>query len=197
MLAMENLASLENVFLGCAIVGGGLFLLRSVLMLIGLGGDDHHDGADVGDVSDGDAPVATLKMVTLHGLTAFGLMFGLVGYLILRNDSDAIWLAVILASLAGMVTMVIIAKIFQSSRKLQSDGTIYPKDIVGVEGSVYLVIRPGGIGKVQLTARNALKVFDARAKDPAGEIKTGQRVKVVEAADVLIVEPVEESPAAT
>ena len=188
---MPEFLTLSNLFLGCAIVGGGLFLLRSILLLIGLGGDDHHDGVGgdaSGDVSDGDTPVDTFKLVTLHGLTAFGLMFGLVGYLMLRNNPEGVWLAVVLAILAGLLTMVIIAKIFQSSRKLQSDGTIYPRDIVGLEGTVYLVIRPGGIGKVQVTVRNALKVFDARAKDPAIEIPTGQRVKVVEAGDVLIVE---------
>jgi len=183
----EDLSTLQNVFLGCAIVGGGLFLLRSILLVIGMGGDDH--GVADGDV--GDAPVATLKMVTIHGLTAFLLMFGLVGYLILRNDAESIWLAVTMGSLAGLVTMFILAKMFQSSRKLQADGTIYPRDIIGLEGAVYLVIRPGGIGKVQVTVRNAMKVFDARAKDTAVEIKTGQRVRVVEAADVLIVEEAE------
>ena len=177
---------MTNIFLVCAIVGGGLFLLRSIMMVVGLGGDDHHDGED-GGASDGEGSVAALKLVTIHGLTAFLLMFGVVGYLMLRSDKEAVWLASILATAMGLVTMVVIAKIFHSSRKLQSDGTIYPEDIVGAEGSVYLVIRPGCIGKVQLTARNALKVFDARAKDATAEIKTGERVKVVEVADVLVV----------
>ena len=186
-----ELLNMTNVFLVCAIVGGGLFILRSIMMLVGLGDDaDHHDAAD-GDVSGSEgSPVAALKLVTIHGLTAFLLMFGLTGFLMLRNNKEAVWGASVVAAVVGVVTMFIIAKIFQSSRKLQSDGTIYPKDMVGVEGSIYLVIRPGGIGKVQLTVRNALKVFDARAKDPATEIKTGERVKVVEAGDVLIVEKV-------
>jgi len=185
--------NMQNVFLCCAIVGGGLFLLRSVLMVMGLGGEIHHHGADVdmSDASHGDSPVAALKLITIHSMTAFLLMFGLVGYLMLQNAKTT-GFTVIIAALAGVLTMVIIAKIFQSSRKLQSDGTIYPQDIVGIEGSVYLVIRPGGVGKVQLTVRDALKVFDARAKDPAVEIKTGQRVKVVEAADVLLVEQTKE-----
>jgi len=175
---------MTNVFLVCAIVGGGLFLLRSLMMVIGLGGDDHHDGEDMGG---GDTSVAALKLVTIHGLTAFLLMFGVVGYLMLLNDAEAVWRAGIVAAVTGVVTMAIIAKIFQASQRLQSDGTIYPKDLIGTEGSIYLVIRPGCIGKVQLTARNALKVFDARSQDPAGEITTGTRVKVVDEADVLVV----------
>ena len=190
---MDNLLTMQNVFLCCAIVGGGLFLLRSIMMVIGMGGgDDQADGEGGGDVSHGDTSVVALKLLTIHGMTAFLLMFGLIGYLMLLNGNE-LWLTNIMASLAGLVTLVIIAKIFQSSRKLQSDGTIYPRDIVGIEGTIYLTIRPGEIGKVQLTVRNALKVFDARAKDPAVEIKTGQRVKVIEAADVLLVEQVNTS----
>jgi len=183
--------TMENVFLCCAIVGGGLFILRSIMMVVGMGGADQSDGEAGGDadIPDGDTPVVALKLLTIHGMTAFLLMFGLVGYLMLLNGNK-LWLTNIMASLAGLVTLIIIAKIFQSSRKLQSDGTIYPKDFAGVEGTVYLSIRPGEIGKVQLTVRGALKVFDARGKDPAVEIKTGQRIKVIEAADVLIVEQV-------
>ena len=186
----DNLSGMEIMFLGCAIVGGGLFILRSIMMLVGLGGDEgHHDGIDV-DMSDSaGAPVADFKMVTLHGLTAFLLMFGLVGFLSLRNDSLTPWVAASIAAVAGVVTMLIIAKIFQSSRKLYSDGTIHLRDAVGGNGSVYLTIRPGGIGKIQLTVRNTLKVFDARAKDAAAEIKTGAHVNVIGVEDVLIVEP--------
>lgn len=188
----EYLSGVDIMFLGCAIVGGGMFILRSIMLLIGLAGDDGHDGggADVdADMSHGDgAPVADFKMVTLHGLTAFLMMFGLVGFLVLRKDGQATWVAGTAAVAVGTVTMFIIAKIFQSSRKLSSDGTIYPADAVGASGSVYLTIRPGEIGKVQVTVRNALKVFDARAKDAAAEIKTGEHVKVVEASDVLVVE---------
>jgi len=182
----EDLSGIEIMFLGCAIVGGGLFILRSIMMLVGLGGDHDGEGMDVSD-STGE-PVADFKLVTLHGLTAFLLMFGLVGFLTLRKDGQAMWVAVSVATVAGAVTMFIIAKIFHSSRRLYSDGTIYPTDAVGGSGSVYLTIRPGCVGKVQLTVRNALKVFDARAKDATAEIKTGESVKVVEAGDVLIVE---------
>ena len=177
---------MEKVFLGCAIVGGGLFLLRSLMTLTGLGGDDACD-----DISDSHgSPVADFKLVTMHGLTAFFFMFGLVGFLMLRNDGASPWLASVVAAVVGVATMFLIAKIFQMALKLRSDGTIYPKDAIGAVGAVYLTIRAGEIGKVQVTVRDALKVFDARARDTAMEIKTGERVKVVEAAtDALIVEP--------
>ena len=116
------------------------------------------------------------------------LMFGLVGFLMMRGGKGAA--ASALASLvAGGVTMAVIAKIFSASRKLASDGTIHPADAVGCTGSVYLEIRPGSIGKVQVEVKGALKVFDARARDPKAKIATGERVKVAEAADMLIVDP--------
>ena len=178
---------MEIVFLGCAVVGGGFFLLRSIAMLIGLGGDDYGLDTDVSDVHG--EPVASFKMVTIHGLTAFLFMFGLVGYTLLRNDHTSLWFASLAAMGAGVLTMALIAKIFHASRKLSSDGTIHLKDAVGQSASVYLTIRPGSVGKVQVTVRDALKVFDARAKDATMEIKTGDAVKILEADDVLIVEP--------
>ena len=87
----------------------------------------------------------------------------------------------------GLVAMFAIAKIFQASRRLQTDGTVRLADAVGQNGTVYLAIRPGAVGKVQVTARGQLKVFDARAKDPA-DLPTGTPVTVVSAEDVLVVE---------
>ena len=187
----EGLSGTEKFFLFCAVLGGGVFILRSVMMFIGLGGDDMSDAAV--DISDADgAPSADFKMVSLHGITAFLMVFGLVGFLVLRNNSgpNALTIAATASLATGLVTMVIIAKLFSASRKLQSDGTIHPKDAIGSEGSVYLEIRPGEIGKVQVSVNGALKIYDARVSNSETKIKTGERIKVVEAGDVLIVEKI-------
>ena len=200
----DKLSNLEWFYLGCAGVGGGLFILRSIMMIVGMGGDDHHDGdAGAHDDCGADAhhdgegsPAHDFRMVSLHSLTAFTLLFGLTGFLMTHNNAAAEkqpwfaspWFAGAVAAAVGLVTMFIIAKIFQGSRKLQSDGTIYPRHAAGAEGSVYLAIRPGEIGKVQITVRGALKVFDARANDPAATLKTGDPVKVVATGDVMVVE---------
>ena len=184
-----NLSGAELFYLVCGVVGGGLFLLRSIMIFSGLGGDDDFDGGDALHGADvGGETTADFKMVSIHGITAFLLMFGLVGFLMLRGGSAATVTA--FASLAsGLVTMAVIAKIFSASRKLASDGTIHLVDAVGCTGSVYLEIRPGAIGKVQVEVKGALKIFDARAKDPGAKLATGARIKVAEAADMLVVEP--------
>lgn len=182
-----DLSGMKMFFMFCAVVGGGVFILRSVLIFTGLGGDDMALDADAGDVDIGDDSAADFKMISVHGLTAFFLMFGLVGFMILRSNGGTL-AAVALGALAGLATMFIIAKLFSSSRKLQSDGTIYPGEAVGTLGTVYLEIRPGQIGKVQINVKGASKIFDARASDATAKLSTGDPVKVVEAGDMLIVE---------
>jgi len=213
MFDFSKFSNLEMFYLCCAILGGGLFLLRSVAMVVGMGGDDGHDAGDADGPIGGDGtPTGDFKMVSLHSITAFVLLFGLTGFLMLRNAAAAKaaavveageeaaqtalvspwfakpWAVGVIAFLTGLVTMFIIAKIFQMFRKLQSDGTVHPEDAVGAEGSVYLAIRPGEIGKVQLTVRGAMKFYDARANDPAASLKNGDPVKVVSLGDVLVVE---------
>jgi len=194
----EDLTGVDKFYLLCAIIGGGMFILRSVLMFIGLGGDDLGDDGGIGDgggmgdgtdIGDDGTPVTDFKMVSVHSLTAFLLMFGLVGFLVIHNYGQGAMLAATIASLlSGLFTMYVIAKLFSLSRKLQSDGSIYAKDAIGCEGSVYLGILPGDIGKIQVTVNGALKVFDARCSDSAAKLKTGDRIKVVAAGDVLVVE---------
>ena len=195
---LDGLSNTELFYLGCAVFGGTMFVLRSILILIGMGGDDADGGVDgdgdVGSNSDG-SPAHDFRMVSLQTITAFLLMFGLAGFMMRRNSGGAEegggmapWIIAVVATAIGLFTMFVIAKMFQKSRALQSDGTIYPQDVVGTQGTIYLGIRPDCIGKVQLTVRGALKIYDARCADPADSIATGTAVKVVNADNVLVVE---------
>ena len=190
--------TLESFCLGCAVFGGTIFALRTALLFLGLGADGADGaGADAGtEVSDGSdsdgTPGADLRIFSVHGVTSFLFLFGLTGWLLLRHrvfgeGAGAATAAAGVALAIGVATMLAIAKIFQLSGRLATDGTILPGDAVGAAGSVYLAIRPGRVGKVQVTARGALKVFDARAKDPAADLPTGTPIVVTAAEDVLIV----------
>ena len=83
----NNLSGVELFYLVCGVVGGGLFLLRSIMIFAGLGGDDA--AGDMHDGSIGDETTADFKMVSVHGITAFLLMFGLVGILMMRGGKGA------------------------------------------------------------------------------------------------------------
>lgn len=192
--------TLEKVCLGCAVFGGTLFALRTVMLFMGFGSDAGADagadgGVEVSDGSDSDGtPDSDFRVFTLHGLTSFLFLFGLPGWLLFRGHAfgegaTGTTAAMAVALGVGAFAMLAIAKMFQLSGRLATDGTIHPVDAVGSVGTVYLAIHPGRAGQVQITARGALKVFDARAKDPAADLPTGTPIAVVAAEDILVVEP--------
>lgn len=187
---------LENFFLGFAVVGGVLFALRTAMLFLGWGGDDPSDLGNVpdgapADVSAVDADHSAggdFRLFSLHGLTSFAFLFGLTGWLLLRDGTLGQGGATLAAVGVGAFAMVASAKIFQMTARLQSDGTVRMSDAVGCPGTVYLGIRPGGTGQVTVVARGQSKIFDARAKDPGADLPTGTPVTVVEAGDFLVVE---------
>lgn len=185
---VESLTSMEKFYAACALFGGILFLVRMVLMFVG------HD-AD-GDVSDqpgdvsGDAD-ASFKALSLQGLTAFFMMFGLVALAISKQGGAGMPWAVLGGLAAGLFTMWLIGRIFVGMKKLQADGTLRIETAVGQEGEVYLPLAKGKSGQVRVAVQGQLRVFDA-ATEGAGELKTGDRIKVVRVTggNVLVVEKV-------
>jgi membrane protein implicated in regulation of membrane protease activity len=217
---LASLSVLEKVYVICAVFGGGFFILRTVLMLTGLGGTDSnvdsadmghlefdhgdvdHGGVDHGDVDHGDsdhgdgdhddgrledidhanhvhADTGGLKLLTIQGLTAFIMMFGLTGYALSRSSLLGSIMTIVLGVLVGLFAMWLIAKGFALMRSLQSSGTMQIYDAIGEEGTVYLTIPPEGIGKIQITISGRLMVMDAVSQDKV-VLKTGERVRVSE-----------------
>lgn len=177
MNGLSGLTGLEIFFLICAVTGGGLFLVRFIVQLIG-GGDLDDADIDVGhaDVNHVDADIS-FKLLTVQGLTAFFMMFGLVGFALLRENRAGNGVALIGAVAAGLGSVWIIGRIFSAVKRLQSSGTMDNSRAVGEQGTVYLTIRSGGTGKVQVTMKGRLREFDA-VSGQGTEIKTGERVRV-------------------
>ena len=189
--AIQEMDAIQKIFLASAVLGGGMFLIRIVMLVMGgdmdsdVGDMDVGDG-DVGDVdvdADGaDASHAAFKVLSLQGVSGFLLMFGLIGLGLVRSTNVGNGWAVAGGCLAGLFTMWLLAKIMFSLMKLQSSGTLDLANGIGEEGQVYLTIPAGGIGKVQIVIQGRLQVVGARG---AGEetIKTGDRVKVIKLVD--------------
>ena len=198
MLALlENLNGLELLFAGCAVFGTVLFVIRLVLMFVG-GVDDAHsaDTGDVGDVDAGDFDGGdfdsadmdhtgemhdsdlSFKLLSLQGITAFFMMFGLVGWAVIRQGEYSPLVPMAAGTVAGLLTVWVMKKIFQFATGLQSSGTMNLKNAIGQEGSVYLTIRPGQSGKVQVSVQNRLSVLEA-VTEGSEEIKTGESIRVV------------------
>jgi hypothetical protein len=202
---LAGLSVLEKIYLACAVFGGGFFIVRTILMLTGLGDTDSDiDTADVGhididhgdldhddldhdeshleDIDQGDhthTETGGLRLLTIQGLTAFVMMFGLTGYALSRSSLLGSIMTIIVGGLVGFFAMWLIAKGFALMRSLQSSGTMQIYDAMGEEGTVYLTIPPEGVGKIQITISGRLMVMDAVSQDKV-VLKTGERVRVSE-----------------
>ena len=151
---------LDAIFAVSALLGGAALALRTVLLLVGIGGDEllHHDVGH-GD-ADGDAAT---RWLSLQGIAAFLLMFGLAGLALLRQSHLPGVLAVPAAVGAGAGAMWVIGRIFQLMGRLQSSGTLDLRRATGQEGVVYLTVRPESGGQVQVELQGRLGTFDAQS----------------------------------
>jgi hypothetical protein len=175
----EHLTGLETFYAFCALAGGSLFLVRLVLQFFGgdLGGSDDALDLAAHGAHMGDSDIS-FKLLSLQGLTAFFMMFGLVGLALSKQSGFAEPVSVTGGILAGLFTAWVIQKVFVMMKGLQSSGNINLENAVGVEGTVYLGIPPSGTGKVEIMIQNRLRVMDA-ITEQAEELKTGERIKVV------------------
>tara|TARA_B100000902_G_scaffold396394_1_gene457266 strand:- start:406 stop:1020 length:615 start_codon:yes stop_codon:yes gene_type:complete len=183
---LDTLSGIELLFAGSALLGGLLFLTWFVLAMVGgVAGDIAGDifGADVGFDAD-----LSFKALTFQGISAFTMMFGLIGLAILRADYD-VMLALLGGSLAGGFSMYVTAKLFQGFKALESEGTMNIDSAIGSRGTVYLRIPATGTGQVQVTFKGTERTLDAMSNGEQ-EISTGTFISVVDRmGSILVVEP--------
>lgn len=194
-----SLETIDKVFLLFAIAGGALFALRLVMAFAtGAGLDDggdadasHVGAANTGDAVHGHDGTADLafKLLSFQGMTAFFMMFGLVGLALRRAHAMPAIGAVAGGLAAGMLAVWLIGRIFVLFSRLQSSGTLNLRNAVGAEGTVYLALPAQGTGKVQVVVQGRLQVLDAASRD-GQPVPTATRVRVVElrGANLLLVE---------
>jgi len=179
----------EWFFMTCAIIGGAVFLVRMVLLLVGMG-----DQGDLGELGEGDAgdmdhtSDESFRFLSIQSMSSFFLMFGLVGLTVLRNGG-AVWMAFAAAIGSGGITVWLVSQLFAFMKRLQSDGTLRIQNAVGQVGTVYLTIPADGSGQVQVPVQGALRIFEARSVKRI-KLPTGERIRVVEvtAGNILLVE---------
>jgi hypothetical protein len=194
---MFGLSGIELIYWVSTIIGGMLFILRLILMLVGGIGEGEVDTDMVGDFDgdvdadfDGDVVDSDIgfKLLSMQGLTAFFMIFGLVGLALLKSNVAEI-LTVLGGGAAGLITVLVISVIFSQMRHLQSSGTLNLNNAVGKSGMVYTNIPEKGTGQVRVSVQGSLKIFDAGSNDGSA-IKTGEIINVIEVIDnkTLIVE---------
>lgn len=171
------MSGLDLAFKVCAVFGGALFVVRLVLQFFtGMDGSDADAPVDGGaDISGTDA---SFRLLSMQGITAFFMIFGLAGLALLQSGVGPMP-AVIGAVVGGSIAVWVVAKIFTGMKKLQSGGgTLNLQNAVGREGTVYLTIPANGAGKVSVVVQNRLGEFEATSES-GEELKTGTSIRVV------------------
>ncbi len=160
-----SLTGLPFVYGICALVGGCLFLIIMALMFIGI-------EFDLDALADGSGHVS------LHGISGFFTLFGLVGLYLDSQDYD-----VLVSSMGGIgaggVMFLAVSRIIMAMRNLESSGNITVDQTVGAKGSVYAEILPGESGAVTIFIDERERRYDAVTDEPAG-LKTGDLIEVKE-----------------
>ncbi len=192
-----DLDTLEKVFFACALFGTVFFIVRLVIQFVGMDSHDVSDGTpdfmpdapqDLHAVGDSDL---SFKLVTIQGITAFFMLFGLTGIALKQTRATGDVQAILIAAAAGVAMTWLQAKFMGMLFKLQSSGNLNVHNAVGQEGIVYVTIRAGATGQAQVAVQGRRKIFEAVSRDKT-EIKTGERVRVAEVSpgNVLVVERV-------
>jgi hypothetical protein len=180
----------EKIYWGISIPFSVLFLIQLVMTFI---------GGDIDDVSaDGDADAAVegdtgidFQFLTLKNLIAFFTIFGWTGIICLDAGMGT-GISSFIATIAGLIMMLIMASIMYFMGKLTEEGTLNLNNAIGKVGNVYLTIPAGrkGMGKVQIQVQG-LQTLDA-ITDSEKDIPNGAVVEVTEVLNdqILVVYPI-------
>jgi membrane protein implicated in regulation of membrane protease activity len=145
-------------------------------------GADLGDGASSADHHLGDG----FKIISVHGLAAFFMMFGLVGFAMNRENHAPVIVSIISGVIAGAASVWIITKLFQMANKLQSVGNLDISKAVGCRGIVYMRIPKGASGRVMLNIGGRQREMDA-VHVSGEEVATGTPIAVVRIDESLAV----------
>tara|TARA_B110001452_G_scaffold195780_1_gene165777 strand:+ start:1935 stop:2561 length:627 start_codon:yes stop_codon:yes gene_type:complete len=187
-IGLGGISGIDILFAVMAIIGTFLFLIYFALVLIG----GVADGAleIVGFDTDFDLGAeGVFHMLTIQGILSFIMMFGIAGLAVTQSDGSDL-LAIIVAIISGMSSMWVIGKVFQAMKSLEVDATVKHSLSIGAQGKVYMDIRAGETGQVQVEFQNAMRTCDAVLEDATMSLKTGKFVEVVQAiGETLVVKP--------
>ena len=181
---------MEFIFVSCAVLGGILFFIMMLLMMVGdvLGGVTDAIGLDI------DAGGGAFEILSVQGLSVAVMMFGLTGMFGLSaTGSDVV--AVLAGGVGAAAGMYGMGKMMYGINQLQADGTVNYNDAIGQRGQVYSRIKPNETGEIQVPVDGTLKTLLARAQDKAMLIPSGEFIRVVDViGSTMIVKPLDDGP---
>ncbi len=194
ILWWNSLDLAQQIFGLVGIAGTVILLIQTIMLLFGLGDDGDADAGfddDVGnDMPDGDG----FALFSIRGIVAMLAVMGWTGVVFLGIEGLNRGIAIALALVCGLLTLVAMAYIMRAISRLQSSGNIDIENCIGKIGQVYIPIKPsaGGQGKVNITVQGTYTEFSAITTHTE-TLPTGSYVRVVsvDESGVLLVEPVD------
>ena len=191
----NELLLIQQIFALIAIPSTFLIVLQTVLMLIGIGGDNAADADGDIDVDDLEIPDDGLAIFTVRGVTSMLCITGWVAVALLETSLPQ-GISIAIAILCGVATLIGMAYLMRAVYKLQSSGNIDVENCIGKIGEVYIPIPSSGngAGKVNLTVQEKFSEFSAITTG-GDQLKTGSFVRVVAVgpSGVLVVEPIDKN----
>src|SRR5690349_17372872 len=136
----DSLSAPHQVFWFIALVFSVLFFIQFILSLVGV--ESHTEVDTHTDIHGVDHEFNALSM---RSIIAFFTFFGWTGVLVL-NQSLSVWVAVTLASLAGLAAMFIVAYLMYKFSQLEQSGSLDLYHALDQEGEVYIPVPGSGMG---------------------------------------------------
>ena len=188
LVGLGGITGIDILFAVMALIGTVLFLIYFILILIG-GVADGVLGVAGFDADFDMGAEGIFHMLTIQGILSFIMMFGISGLAVTQSDGGDL-LAIAVAVISGIFSMWIIGKVFQVMKSLEVDGTVKHSLAVGAQGKVYMEIKAGQTGQVQVEFQNAMRTCDAVLEDEKWSLDTGKFVEVVKViGETLVVKP--------
>jgi membrane protein implicated in regulation of membrane protease activity len=177
---------METFYLVCAVVGGTVLVVQTVLLAFGAGHGDADMSADevhVGDVhgaehGHGLDEGVFLKLLSLKTIVAFLTFFGLAGLATLKAGWEPL-ASLAVAVVAGTLALFLVAWLMSLLSHLRSEGNVNLGNAVGQVGRVYLTIPASRASAGKVTVSVQGRSVEAKAVTSGGAIPTGSQVRVV------------------
>ena len=161
----------NNLFLICAIIGTGVFVLKTFLPI----DSGTEIGSDFTGITDTDA---SFSLFTIESISAFFMCFGWMGWAAKDYLHYDMKITLVIAVVSGVVGMLFFSWLITQIKKLEHTPKKDINELVGKSGKAYLTMPPKGTGKISIEFGGALEELNAR-NNTDEEIKSFEPIKVV------------------
>jgi hypothetical protein len=171
----EALTLFEKVLWAIALFFSLLFILQTVLAMIGADSD--------GSMGDADASVHAdhgegNSYFTIRNLVTFFTMFAWTGLACQQNGLGELG-SMAIGTVVGLLMVALMVWLMNKAASMKHSGTLETQRTVGLTGTTYLLIPAArsGMGKISVRVQGNLRDLDAMTDDPS-PIATGTMVTV-------------------